>query len=178
MYIRKKNMKLKHYVIAVCTTFLLANCSSGGDDEILINPDTPETIVPEQIPEISIPIIINNIESSKEFAFIEDTITVNIEASGQTNIEVTNDNNNIIVTKVNENTFEVNAIERENIRLEFMLTNENNAETSSVDINFLEHGVINNKIVEGIEIDVDQSEKLTAVLGEPNYIQMRNYNGN
>ena len=144
-------MKLNHFYLIAFTSLIFFSCSS--DD----NSNKTETN----------PITINSIESSKQLAFIEETIAINIDAIGYEAIDVTNDNNNTTITKINNTTYHINATEMENVTINVTLSYEDFTETEAINLSFLEHGVINHKIVEGLTLDVDSPDKALTLLGTP-----------
>ena len=146
-------MKLNNFLVIVFSAFLLFSCSDKKDDPIKTNP-----------------IVITAIETSKQFAFTEDTIVLNIDATGYTSIEVISNDDKITLTKINETTYNLQATEAIDATILVNLLADDDFTTSAnIDISFYEHGVIDYKVVEGLTVDEDSAEKAIELLGEPDF---------
>lgn len=146
---------MKKILLTLFTSLFLIACSSETEESI-------NTIV------------INSIESSKQLAFTDETITLNINATGFSNLNLTTNANNVTISAIDNTTYTVNTTEAKDIRINLTFTKDDFTETATIDLSFFEHGVINYHTVEGIEIDVDTSDKLTSLLGEPNLMESNN----
>lgn len=115
--------------------------------------------------------VFSGIEISQNFAFIEDVVSLNINASGYGEIEVTSNNSEIVsVTSVGDGIYEVSATEAVDVNIYVKLKDKNGDATGAfktANVTFCEHGVKNFDTVEGIKIDTDKSAKVIQVKGEP-----------
>lgn len=116
------------------------------------------------------PIVINSIKSSKQLAFIEETINLNIYAEGYSNIEVSSSNSDVVIDKINTTTYKISATKATEVIIEIILSSESFTEQKTVEYNFFEHGVIDFKIVEGITLDKDSPNHVLELHGDPDYI--------
>ena len=119
------------------------------------------------------PINIIELTSSKKYAFIEESVVIAIQANGYSEIEVSSEDN-IDLEIINDTTYIVTSEERTEATIEVTFTHGGFTKSENVDIEFVEHGFINDLTFEGIDIDIDGSEKTLAILGEPDYIQTTN----
>ena len=53
------------------------------------------------------------------------------------------------------------------VKLYAELKNGSHTQFKYVDVNFYQHGILNFKTVEGITVNVDNSDKIVKLLGEP-----------
>ena len=132
-------------------TFLIFSCSSDDYDSM-------EVVRPFEFESLSV---------SENLSFTDESITLNINRSKFTSIEFIFEDTNMTFNKIDDTTYEINAnkASKGNVRVD--LTNGDDIESKSVNLEFLEHGVFNSNIVEGIKIDIDKTERLLEVLGEP-----------
>ncbi|WP_346881916.1 hypothetical protein [uncultured Algibacter sp.] len=112
-------------------------------------------------------VIFKSLTTTKSLAFTEETITLDIDGENFTEILVSSNNPRVTITEVSSTTYTVKASEALNAIISVQLKNDTNIETESVTLDFFEHGVKDFKIVEGIEIDVDKTDKIIGLLGEP-----------
>ena len=97
-------MNIKKLLTLVSLSIIFFACSS--DDGA---PEQTDTMIIDEAPEQTNTIIINTIESSKKLAFTDETITLNIDASGFSNLEITSNNEDTSITRINETTYNVNS---------------------------------------------------------------------
>lgn len=117
--------------------------------------------------EVVLPVEFESLSVSENISFTDESITLNINGSNFTSIEFVFADTNMTFNKIDDTTYEINAnkASKGNVRVD--LTNGDNIESKSINLEFLEHGVFNSNIVEGIKIDIDKTERLLEVLGEP-----------
>lgn len=163
-------MKIKKTLSILFLSIFILSCSSSDDS--IVEPELPTVI--ETPPVETNPIIINNITSSKELAFTDETITLNIDASGYSNLDVTSTSSNVSITKTSDTTYNVNTTDAEDIIIQLAFSFNDFIETETINLSFFKHGVIDYNIVEGIEIDVDTSDKIISLLGEPSLTESNN----
>ena len=144
-------MKTNHLLIIIIACVFSFSCSSDHIEKIN-------------------PIILNSIESSKQFAFIEETISLNIYAEGYSNIEVISNNSNVVIDKVNTTTYKISATKSTEAIIEIILSSDSFTEQKTVDYSFFEHGLIDFKIVEGLTLDKDSPSRVRELHGDPDYI--------
>ena len=151
-------MKTKLITLLTIGLALITSCSSDEDATTEINP-----------------INIIEVTSSKEYAFIEESVVIAIQANGYSEIVVSSEDN-IDIEIINDTTYIVTSEERTEATIEVTLTNGDFTKSENIDIEFVEHGVIDFEIVEGLQIDIDTSDKLIDLLGEPYYKYSNNSN--
>ncbi len=119
--------------------------------------------------DIAPPVVFENLSASKNLSFTNDAITLNIEGSDFTDIEFIFSDAALTSTKIDETTYEIKSSKAllGNVRVD--LINGDDIQTKTIDLEFVEHGVIASNIVEGIKIDLDTSDRILVVLGEPDY---------
>ena len=151
-------MKKLNYLFACFLSILiLSSCSE----------DLQETISDVD------PVVFSGIEVSQNFAFIEDVVSLNINASGYGEIEVTSNSSEIVsVTSVGDGIYEISATEAVNVNIYVKLKDKNGDATGvfkTTNVTFYEHGVVG-KVVEGISLDTDKKSKILTLMGEPDDI--------
>ncbi len=114
------------------------------------------------------PIEVNQITASNKYAFIEDEIFIEIDASGYSVIEVTSEDN-VTIEKIDTTTYQITASESTEASIEVQIVSGEFNEIQTLDIEFVEHGVIDFEIVEGIHINNDTTDKIIELFGEPDY---------
>lgn len=144
--------KLRHFCILSILVLFITGCSSNEDSDVVKKDD---------------PIIFTSLTASKKSSFIDEVITISIDATAYKDIVVTTNKFSVKATKISANSYEIESTEAIGVRVKVVLENNNSSETKSIDLDFYEHGVKDNVIVEGIEIDVDRSDKLLELFGEP-----------
>jgi len=122
------------------------------------------------------PVVFSGIEVSQNFAFIEDVVVLNINASGYGEIELTSTSSEIVsITSVGDGIYEVSATEPVSVTIYVDLKDKNGDATrgfKTANVTFYEHGVKNFDTVEGIKMDRDRRGKVISLLGEPDYISV------
>tara|TARA_R110002049_G_scaffold90686_2_gene227119 strand:+ start:43331 stop:44134 length:804 start_codon:yes stop_codon:yes gene_type:complete len=113
------------------------------------------------------PIYFKDLTATKAFSFIEGTITITIDAQEFTDITTSSTNPKVMITEVNATTYTIGASEAATTTINVQLKNNGNTETKSIDLSFYEHGIKNFSVVEGIEISVDNADKIRTLMGEP-----------
>ncbi|MBU2950305.1 hypothetical protein KO493_06320 [Tamlana agarivorans] len=113
------------------------------------------------------PVEFNSLTVSEYLSFTDEPITLTIDASHFSSVEFVFSDPSISSHKVDKTTYEISASKGLEGSVSVELSNGGTSETKSVDLEFVEHGVVNSNIVEGIKIDVDTTERLLEVLGEP-----------
>lgn len=104
--------------------------------------------------------------ASKTDVFIDQPITITVDGTGYTDVNLTSSNSKIKITKLTTTTFEVSSTAATTAVVYAELKNSSSTKTKSVDVNFASHGVLNFKTAEGITINVDTSDKILRLLGE------------
>ena len=123
-----------------------------------------------EVPAVEVPaVVFTNMTTSKTDVFIEETVTITVEGSGYTEINLTANNSKVKITKVASTVFEISATEAATVKVYAELKNNTKNQTKSTTINFVEHGVKNFNTVEGIKVNTDTSDKVLKLLGEPDY---------
>ncbi|AUS04430.1 hypothetical protein [Pseudotamlana carrageenivorans] len=69
--------------------------------------------------------------------------------------------------KIDKTTYEISAGTTSKGRVGVVLSNDGTVETQYIDLEFVEHGVVNSYIFEGVKVKGDTTERLLEVLGEP-----------
>lgn len=149
-------MKLNYLLTFAFIGLLLFSCSK--DEEM-------ETINP---------IIFNTLESTKKEVFTDEMITIYVDASGYTDIEVISDVSDLVIDNVVGTTYTLNATEAAEATIEVILTNGNFTKSKSLEVSFLEHGVIDFNVVEGFTLDEDSPFRVRELHGDPDYILVNN----
>jgi len=149
---------MKNFLAISILAFLLLSCS-GSDSE---GENNVETIIN--------PITFDTLSSNSPYAFIEEKILVSVDASGYESINVTSDNSNISITKINNITYNIEASEALEATIDVVLLSGDFEEIKSIDLEFFEHGTSDGLVVEGLYVDVDSSEKAEKLIGEPDVV--------
>lgn len=139
--------KLNFLLSLSLAAFFFVSCSSDDSD--------PE-------------VVFTAMTANKTDVFIEDPITINLEGTGYTDVNVTSNNGKIKIKKVSNTVYEISSTEATTGGVYAELKNNTYHEVKSVNLNFAEHGVKNFKTIEGITVKTDKSDKLLRLLGEPN----------
>lgn len=126
--------------------FLFISCSSDDKD-----PD----------------VAFNSLSANKTDLYIEDVATINVDGTGYTEMNLTSTNSKIKITKVASNLFEVSSTGATTATLYAELKNNSYNKIKSITINFAEHGVINFSTIEGITLNIDKTDKILNLLGDP-----------
>ncbi len=145
-----KNSFLKNgtlTILTLCFVMLLASCSSDDKD--------PE-------------VVFTNLEANKKDAFIEESITLNLEGTGYTDVNLASSNTSVKISKVSSAIYEVSSSVATTTNIHVELSNNTNKANKSVTLNFHEHGIKNFNTAEGIRPNIDKSSKVLSLLGEPN----------
>lgn len=143
-------MKKANYFFALTIITLFFSACSKDDDAIKDNP-----------------VVFKSLTASKEVSFIDESITLNIDGEEFTDVVITSSNPSITVSQVSSTTYTVSASKATKATISVQLKNNSYTEKESIALNFYEHGVIQYKFVEGIEIGVDKTDKIIALFGEP-----------
>lgn len=145
-------IRLNYFFILPIVLLLFLGCSKDDEEEANL-------------------IVFKNLTASKELSFTDSLITINIDGSGYSESIVTSNSLvDVTITKVNKNTYTVKASKAGEVKINVEIKNGNYGETKSIFLSFYEHGIKNYKIIEGIEINVDKTDKVSALLGEPDLI--------
>lgn len=112
-------------------------------------------------------VVFTSLEANKTHAFIEEPITLNLQGTGYTDVNVTSSNTKIKITKVASSVYEISSTEATNAKIYVELKNNSDVEIKNIDLTFAEHGVKNSNTVEGITVNLDNSAKVVKLLGEP-----------
>lgn len=145
-----KNSFLKNgalTILTLCFVILLASCSSDDKD--------PE-------------VVFTNLEANKKDAFIEESITLNLEGTGFTDANLASSNTAVKISKVSSTIYEISSSVATTTNIHVTLSNNTNKANKSITLNFHEHGIKNFNTVEGIRVNIDKSSKVLSLLGEPN----------
>ena len=113
------------------------------------------------------PVEFESISVSENLSYTDKSITLNIIGSNFTSIKFVFSDANMTFNKIDEVTYEISANKTSEGTVRVDLTNGDEVQSKSVNLEFLEHGVFNSSIVEGIKINVDNTERLLEALGEP-----------
>ncbi|MGA9637697.1 hypothetical protein [Flavobacterium sp.] len=111
----------------------------------------------------------NDLTTSTTDQFIEDVVTINLEGTGYTEANLYSSNTKIKITKIATSVFEISSTVATTATITAELKNNSSNKTKSVTLNFVEHGVKDFNTVEGIKVDVDKSNKVVSLIGEPDY---------
>ncbi|GIZ09406.1 hypothetical protein [Flavobacterium sp. UMI-01] len=111
-------------------------------------------------------VIFNSITANKSDVYLEESIIITLDGTGFTESNLTSSNTKMKITKISNTTYEVSSIDATSGRVYAELRNNTYSKTKNIPINFYKHGVIDFKMVEGIAINVDSSDKLLKLLGE------------
>jgi len=156
--------KRNHLFLLLFSSILIFSCSSDDSDT---NTDTEPNIVPE----ISKPLVVtpklNDLDFSKNKAFKEEAIILNINGSDFTDVEVTSSNSNATIKELTPTTYEITASDAGETTITARLLNGTATQSRSIKLEFIEHGVFNSSIVEGITIDASNKDNVLDLLGEP-----------
>lgn len=133
-------------ILTLCLVILLASCSSDDKD--------PE-------------VVFTSLEASKKDAFIEETITLNLEGTGFTDVSLASSNTSVKISKVSSTIHEISSSVATTTNIHIVLSNNSNKANKSITLNFHEHGVKNFNTAEGIRPNIDKSSKVLSLLGEP-----------
>lgn len=133
-------------ILTLCLVMLLASCSSDDKD--------PE-------------VVFTSLEASKKDAFIEETITLNLEGTGFTDVSLASSNTSVKISKVSSTIHEISSSVATTTNIHIVLSNNTNKANKSITLNFHEHGVKNFNTAEGIRPNIDKSSKVLSLLGEP-----------
>lgn len=133
-------------ILTLCLVMLLASCSSDDKD--------PE-------------VVFTSLEASKKDAFIEETITLNLEGTGFTDVSLASSNTSVKISKVSSTIHEISSSVATTTNIHVALSNNTNKANKSITLNFHEHGVKNFNTAEGIRPNIDKSSKVLSLLGEP-----------
>ena len=140
-----------NYYILIFAVFIFTSCS---EDEAMLPP-----------------VELDNVELSSMTTYIEEPISITVKGSGYSSIDVKSviPSNALIIEEVSKNIVEITATRAVKGRIYISLVNENGdlSETETFDVEFYEHGILDFKTIEGIEIDVDKKAKALALLGAP-----------
>ncbi|MCG9793485.1 hypothetical protein [Flavobacterium algicola] len=140
-------MKITNRLLSLGLAVLfLASCSSGED----------------AAPEVTFTAMTTN----KTDVFIDQPITITVDGTGYTDVNLTSSNSKIKITKLSTTTYEVSSTAPTSAVVYAELKNNSSTKTKSVDVNFASHGILNFKTAEGITINVDTSDKILRLLGE------------
>lgn len=112
-------------------------------------------------------VVFTSLEASKTNAFIEETITLNFNGTGYTDVNVTSSNPLIKINKAANSVYEISSTERTYAKIYVELKNNTNSQIKNIDLLFVEHGVKDSNIAEGIRVNSDNSSKVLKLLGEP-----------
>jgi len=115
------------------------------------------------------PITFNAILVDKADIFIEDKITLTIDAKDFSNAEVSTTNPVVQIIKKTSSTYEISADRSASATIYVSLSNNSDKKNKSIILSFSQHGITNYKNVEGITPKVAISDKIVALLGEPKY---------
>ncbi|WP_152286801.1 hypothetical protein [Flavicella marina] len=115
------------------------------------------------------PIVFNSIEVSKEMAYTDEFIELEIDATGYKEVELTSTKPDFFeYTKISNGVYHITSERAVSGTVYVSLVDEKgDYSNKKVVLSFFVHGVINNNIVDGIEVDVDRFEKLEELFGEP-----------
>ncbi|KAB1067801.1 hypothetical protein F6U93_09360 [Tamlana haliotis] len=113
------------------------------------------------------PVVFESLSVSENLSFTDEPITLTLNASSFSTVDFVFSDPNMTSRKIDKTTYEISASKGLEGSVSVELSNGGSSETQSVDLEFVEHGVVNSNIVEGIKIDVDTTERLLEVLGEP-----------
>jgi hypothetical protein len=133
-------------ILTLCLVMLLASCSSDEKD--------PE-------------VVFTNLEANKKDAFIEESITLNLEGTGFTDVNLASSNTSVKISKVSSTIYEISSSVATTTNIHVALSNSTNKASKSVTLNFHEHGIKNFNTAEGIRPNIDKSAKVLSLLGEP-----------
>lgn len=152
-----KNLSIKNLSSTILSLCLIAlfSISCSSDDEKEQDTNTEPAVV------------FTSLESDKTISYIEDAITVNIEGTDYTDINLTSSNTKIKITKVTSSIYEISSTEATTAKIYAEIKNSTSTKNKNIDLTFIEHGVKNSRTVEGITVDVDKSAKVSSILGEP-----------
>lgn len=141
------------YFVLIFSVFLFVSCSE--DDASLP------------------PVELDAISVSNAMTFLEDPVSVTIEGSGYSDIEVNSNiaSRHLDINIIGDNIVEITSAKAGKGRIYIRLMNENGdlSETKSFDVEFLAHGVVDLEVVEGVTIDGSNRDRLVTLLGEPDY---------
>ena len=140
--------KIKRLLTYTCIAILFFSCSSESNDE------TP-------------PVAFESFSVSKNISFTDTPIILNINGSNFESSELIFTNDNVESKKINETTYEITASEALIEQIRIRLINGGDIQSKSVMLEFIEHGVLNSNVVEGIKVDTHKTERLLEILGEP-----------
>ncbi|WP_281297284.1 hypothetical protein [Flavobacterium limnophilum] len=112
-------------------------------------------------------VVFTSLSANKTDAFIEETIVLNLEGTGFSDVNVASNNTSVKIIKVTPTIYEISSTVATSTNIYISLSNNTYKENKSISLNFCEHGVKNYKTVEGITVDTDKSSKVITLLGEP-----------
>jgi len=112
-------------------------------------------------------VVFTSLSANKTNAFIEETIVLNLEGTGFSDVNVASNNTSVKIIKVTSTIYEISSTVATSTNIYVSLSNNTYKENKSISLNFCEHGVKNYKTVEGITVDTDKSSKVITLLGEP-----------
>lgn len=144
---RKSFLKNVSSILTLCLVMFLASCSSDEKDPA---------------------VVFTNLEASKTDAFIEETIILNLDGTGFTDVNLASSNTSVKITKVSSTIYEITSSVATTTNIHVALSNNTNKANKSVSLNFYEHGIKNFNTAEGIRANIDKSSKVLSLLGEPN----------
>ncbi len=144
-------------IVALAFISVFASCSKDDSAE----PEQPEVVVTPKVE-------FTDLSISKALLFTDQAITVTIKGNNFNNVEFTySDNAAITSTKVNDSTYELKSSTSVKSNVTVSLQNGDDVETKSVDVEFVQHGVFQSRIIEGINVDFDGPARVLELLGEP-----------
>ncbi len=154
-------------IVALAFISVFASCSNDDstDPELPISqepePEQPEVVVTPKVE-------FTDLSISKALLFTDQAITVAIKGNNFNNVEFTySDNAAITSTKVNDSIYELKSSTSVKSNVTVSLQNGDDVETKSVDVEFVQHGVFQSRIVEGINVDFDGASRVLELFGEP-----------
>lgn len=112
-------------------------------------------------------IVFNSLTTTKALNFIDETAIITIDGEEFREVIVTSNDSKAAITKISTTSYAIESSEAIELTINVQLKNNDFGETKSIDLEFYEHGIKDYKIVEGIELNVDKTEKILALLGEP-----------
>lgn len=148
-------MKINNYFSTFLVVFFLCFSCSGGDD----------TEEPEK--EITISEL-TTFSVDRIHQFISNQANLIIDVDDYSTIQVTSNNNNVVITKIDDLNYKITSTEVGSELISItVIDDKGNQLKGDRRLYFYEHGTRNYNTVEGIKIDTDTSISIFNLHGEP-----------
>ena len=111
-----------------------------------------------------------SLTADKTMTYIENSVIITIDATDFDDAVVTTNRENVTITKLTSKTYEITSTAATTVLISVELSKTDDSDYKTISLSFYKHGIVNNNTVDGITVDVDNSSKVTTLLGTPDYI--------